>query len=311
MPVRTENVGHEPARKRYYRAGMRLAAGLWIWASLSTTAAAQPLTFEVPPPPGPRELVLGETLAWTLASDGPAPERAHEHAFEALTFAMWSPVPRVAFSIGLPAGFRATEVSAPSGARIDRVTGGLGDLRVAAYGTPLAWESNGTKLDVALAVGIELPTGVDDASDAHGRFPQHFQLGSGSWDPFAAITGSFADDALEIDLALAYFLRTEANDVDGGDVFESAFSFRYRVVPLEHEEGASGHAVLETRFAWHEADSGVLAPLESGGPRWSVAPGFVLRMPPHAVDVSIDLPVVQPVEEHVDFVLRAGYRVTL
>jgi hypothetical protein len=315
VPARDpEKDGHDNASNGYYRAGMRRAgAVVSVVAALSSAPAfAHPLTFEVMPPPRTGELVLGETVGWTLASNGPAPERADEHTVRALTFAMWAPIPHVAFALGLPVAVRTTEVSDPAGARIDRSTFGFADMRVVAYGTVLAWRSEGLTLDVALALGLELPTGRDDARDARGRFPQHFQLGSGSWDPFAGATATLADDRFELDVSVAYFLRTEANDVDGGDVFESALSFQYRVAPFEGEaEDASAHAVLESRLGWHDADEGLLAPIESGGVRWSIVPGFIVAIPPHAIDASIELPIVQPVEEHVDFVLRAGYRVTL
>jgi hypothetical protein len=82
----------------------------------------------------------------------------------------------------LPFLYKQVAVTTPMG-RLTRSTSGFGDMMAAARYTALAIDHPGETFRVAPFAGVKLPTGAQNEADALGRFPQPFQLGSGSWDP--------------------------------------------------------------------------------------------------------------------------------
>ena len=76
----------------------------------------------------------------------------------------------------------------------------------------------GRTLRIAPFVGLELPTGDDDETDAFGRLPASVQPGSGSWDPFGGVVITYQTLDFQIDAQASYVAQTEANDFEFGDV---------------------------------------------------------------------------------------------
>jgi hypothetical protein len=160
--------------------------------------------------------------------------------------------------------------------------------------------------------GAKAPIGEDDESDPLGRLPQRFQVGTGAWDVVGGAMASWRGSALAADAAVGYAWRGEAHDFDAGDEVRSELSIRRCVAPWRCAERLQLVAAAESRVVWQTADAGTRAPADTGGVSWYVAPGVqAVVARDHTFEAAVELPVMQPPDQHVAAVLRLGYRLVI
>ncbi len=196
----------------------------------------------------------------------------------------------------LPFMYKRIELTTPAG-RVARHTTGFGDLTTVVRYTALAIDKPGETFRIAPFAGLKLPTGAQNEADALGRYPQPFQLGSGSWDPLGGAVLTWQTLRWELDVSGTYQLRTEANDFRAGDEARGDASFQWRLIPW----GSLGagvpsylFGVLETAAVWDGKDkvSGTKNP-DSGGFTWYVTPGLQWISERSIVEAAVEIPVVQ------------------
>jgi len=118
--------------------------------------------------------------------------------------------------VATPAG-PARPPSEGAGGRRTRADSGLGDVTFIARYTAYQDDHPGETLRLAPFVGLEAPTGDDDENDLLGRLPQPLQLGSGSWEPFKGVVGTWQTLNWQIDVAASYKFNAEAYEFEFGD----------------------------------------------------------------------------------------------
>lgn len=180
--------------------------------------------------------------------------------------------------------------------RMSRGDSGLGDLTLLARYTLWQRDSRGATFRVAPFLGVEVPTGRDDAEDSLGRLPPPLQLGSGSWDPVLGIVVTRQTLGWQVDSSLSYQDNTEANDFEIGDVARFDLSYQHRVRPRELGAGLPSfvYAVLESNVVWqdrHRAAGQDVA--DSGGTSWHLAPGIQCVRKRLILEAAVQLPVIQ------------------
>lgn len=194
-----------------------------------------------------------------------------------------------------PIVFKSLHLTGESGRRI-RDTKGLGDVRLFARYTVYQINQLGRTLRLAPFVGLELPTGSTDQSDAFGRFPRPFQLGSGTWDPYIGIVLTRQTLAWQVDASLSYLLGTQADDYRPGSEGRVDLASKVRVLPRRLHGGLPRfiYASLETNLIWKgQFEEGGTGNPNSGGTTWYIAPGaqFVTRRV--ILEAAVQIPVVQ------------------
>lgn len=83
--------------------------------------------------------------------------------------------------------------------------------------------------NVAFIGGVETPTGSTSESEGGSRLPPGLQPGSGSWDPFVALSSNLSQGRYRLDASAFYKLNTEgAQDFDRGNFFSLSLDGKYR-----------------------------------------------------------------------------------
>ena len=290
------------------------AIAAFLLVLFPTVGRAQPITFQAPLPLEEGQVAVASQGLLSEAPDGPAPENAHERTMSLAAVAMTALAPRITLAVTMPVVDRRVEARSPTGDSIERRARGAGDVTVSLALTALRQPTaGGGQRIAALYAAVKSPTGSSDDADQLGRLPQRLQLGTGAWDAAGGVMFTSCQPALELDLALSYLLRTEAHDFDAGDEIRGELSARRSLVPWGRGREVRRRllGVLETRLVWQAADTGALAPMSSGGPTWVLAPGLQTMLGVHTIDAAVELPVVQPVDQHVAVAARLGYRILL
>jgi hypothetical protein len=202
---------------------------------------------------------------------------------------------------------------------------GVGDLSLLAQYRLL--NSRATQTEIALLLGLSLPTGdtsVDTADTSHpGRFEAEFQPGSGAWEGSVGLALTKRFGAWSFDTNVLYTLVTEGTqDTDLGDRFQYNVALSYRLTgalsgpaglpaPMYHggPKGHRGHKhaheevappkgpaldlVLELNGEWHERQkvAGATDP-NSGGNVVFLSPGVRLSHDKWSGFLSFGVPVV-------------------
>jgi hypothetical protein len=275
--------------------------------------AADPVTFSTPPPPvDPRRATVTASGSLVRAPGGPAPENADETITSAVVTAMVHLANRLTVGVQVPYLDRRVSVDVPGGDQATRQTSGVGDVTALAGLTIKRWRTGGPDVVAVSLIGsVKAPTGADDESDALGRLPQRFQVGTGAWDGMIGAAASYCAPPLEADLTVGYLHRTAAHDFDAGDELRGALSVRRCVAPWGCFPSAPRrlYGAVETRATWYARDRGRLAPAETGGPRWSVAPALqALLGRSDAIEAALEVPLVQPTDHHIAAIVHLGYR---
>lgn len=268
----------------------------WAIAVSTTPADAGPITFNTALPVHTDEKIVREQVIWLRSTDDPSGMDRELNVIMVPSVLMYGVSPRLALFGILPFLYKDVRVATPMG-RVDRSTSGFGDLTAMARLTAFIVDRKGETIRIAPFVGLELPTGADDEADALGRFPQPFQLGSGSWDPLGGVIFTWQTLRFEVDVSASYQLRTKANDFDAGDDVRAEASFQYRVVPWgQLGAGVPNYlfGVLELNAVWQGMDRiGDVSDRDSGGFTTYLAPGLQWVSLRTIVEAAVQIPVVQ------------------
>jgi hypothetical protein len=198
----------------------------------------------------------------------------------------------------LPLLDKELRLETPAG-RATRGDSGVGDVTLLGRYTAFQRDVGGATFRIAPFIGIETPTGEDDADDALGPLPQPLQLGSGSWDPVAGVVVTRQTLGWQADGGLSYQANTEANDFELGDEARLDLSYQWRVWPRELGGGVPAfvYAVVESNLVWRDRDrSGGVEQGDSGGTTWFLAPGIQHVGKRFVLEAAVQVPVAQDLE---------------
>ncbi len=290
-----------------------LAAGVLLLASPGSGSAA-PLGFNTALPVARGELVFRGQVIAGGSGDDPGPGDRELSSVAAVSVLGYGVTPRLAVFGVLPRVDRELEVTA-GGARRHRKASGLGDIALFGRHTLFRRDGPGRSFRVAPFLGVEAPTGDDDAHDALGRLPPGVQPGSGAWDLFGGVVATWQTLRLQLDVQASYRANGEANGFEAGDVARLDGSLQYRLWPRRLGRGVPAflYGVLEVGLA-HEGRNheGGREDPDSGGTRLFLTPGLQYVTRRWILEGGVQLPVVQDLNGLAlerGPVVRAGFRV--
>jgi len=209
--------------------------------------------------------------------------------------AVWGFTPRLTLFAIVPVLDKELTVETPAGG-VARGDSGLGDATLLARYTLLQRDAAGSTLRLAPFLGVEAPSGRDDAADALGQLPQPLQLGSGSWDLLAGFVATRQALAWQLDGSVSYQANTAANDFERGDVARLDLSYQHRVAPRDLAGGVPDfvYAVLESNVVWQDRDEAAGRQVaDSGGTTWYLAPGIQYVTKRLVFEAAVQLAVAQ------------------
>ncbi|MEE8367169.1 MAG: transporter [Thermoanaerobaculia bacterium] len=186
-------------------------------------------------------------------------------------------------------------LTTPLGRRTRSVSG-LGDVTLLARYTAYQRDAPGKTLRIAPFLGVDVPTGEDNASDALGRLPQPLQLGSGAWDYNLGTIVTRQTLDWQIDASLSYKFNTVANDFEFGDEARFDFSYQKRLRPREIGRGVPAflYGVLESNLIWQDRhEIGGSTDPDSGGVIWYLAPGIQHVRRRVVLEGAVQIPLLQ------------------
>ncbi len=112
---------------------------------------------------------------------------------------------------------------------------GLGDMKLFARYS-LVSQKNNAPYNLAIGLGVKMPTGETDEQDSSGATPSFLQSGSGSWDPIVEIGAHKVAGRHWFSTYFMYQLSTEGEvgdlDFEKPDVFKYNFGYAYAVSRL-------------------------------------------------------------------------------
>jgi hypothetical protein len=278
---------------------MRAAFAAWALLTVRLGAAdvrAGPITSNTALPVHDGELIFREQAIWMRSTGDASPLQMNLNVLVAPTVLIYGVNADLMVMGVLPFMHKQVAVTTPT-ARTTRSTDGFGDALAAVRYTVLAIDRPGETFRVAPLAGLKLPTGAQNEGDALGRFPQPFQLGTGSWDPLGGVILTWQTLRRELDVSATYQLRTEANGFRAGDEARGDASFQYRLVPWgKLGPGVPSYlfGVVETAAIWDGKNqvSGTDDP-NSGGFTWYVTPGLQWISKRSVIEGAVQIPVVQ------------------
>ncbi len=292
-------------------AGVCLVCMLAVdWA---TPAWAAPQSFNTALPVAQGEFVFREQFVLDQSGDDSSPSDRDRTAWALLSVLGYGATPELALFGVVPYVDKSLDIT-EGGARRMRSASGLGDIRLFGRYTVYRQDWPGRTLRIAPFVGLELPTGNDDETDAFGRLPASVQPGSGSWDPFGGVVLTYQTLDFQTDAQASYAAKTEANDFEFGDVARLDGSLQYRLWPRELGAGVPGflYGVLETNLVYqHKNQVGGGGDPNSGGLTVFILPGLQYVTKRWIVEAGIQIPVVQDLNGTAlekDYIVRAGFR---
>ncbi len=259
-------------------------------------AQAGPITSNTALPVHDGELIFREQFLWVRSTRDSSPLDMNLNVLVAPTVIIYGINADLMVMGVLPFMHKQVAVTTPSG-RLTRSTNGFGDAFAAVRYTVLAVDRPGETFRVAPLAGLKLPTGAQNEGDALGRFPQPFQLGTGSWDPLGGAILTWQTLRRELDVSATYQLRTEANGFRAGDEARADASFQYRLVPWgKLGPGVPSYlfGVIETAAIWDGKNRASGADdADSGGFTWYVTPGLQWIAERSVIEGAFQVPVVQ------------------
>ena len=204
-----------------------------------------------------------------------------------------------------------------NGRRVSETDFGVGDMTLFAKYRFYKKDAFLKSRQVALQIGLKLPSGADDLKDDQGnRLPQPLQLGSGSLDYRFILTFIEARNRLIFSGDVGYNFNSEANNFEFGDVFNYDFAAKFRFYPTKFTDSAS----IKQHFVFLEIN-GIVSQksrvggnkiIDSGGHQIFLAPGFQFFLLENFLfEAGIQIPVLQDLNGSqlgTDFNLRTGLR---
>jgi len=225
---------------------------------------------------------------------------------------------RLELSVVIPlvgrSGIAEGELEEPGEAEVEVLGDSFGFGDITARAQYHALTENHNFADVALSLGIKLPTGgTNELEDDASRFETEFQPGSGSTDVLfgAAIGKSY--QAWSLNASAEYTLASRgAQDTDLGDTFEAAAALSYG---WALGGGASLSVSGELVFQDQQRESvGDESDVNSGGQQLFIAPGLRYSSGSNwSVFGSIGLPIhedLNGIQNDTDYRLTTGVSVS-
>ena len=298
------------------RAGFVWGAGLVaLLVALPAAAESAAQTFNTALPVATGDFVLRQQLFIRSAGGDSRSADREAHAWGSTSVLGYGVREDVTVFGAVPVAAKSLEATAAGGARVERDTAGLGDVRVLARWTAHQADAPGRTFRIAPFAGVEAPTGEDDARDARGRLPRPLQPGSGSWDPFAGVVATWQTLDYQLDGQISHKVNTRDEGFAFGDVTRLDVSGQYRVWPGELGTGVPGflYASLDANLV-HRSENTVAGRHDpaSGGVQVFLSPGLQYVTKRWVLEGVVQLPVAQARNElglEDDFVARLGFRV--
>ncbi|MGH8502941.1 MAG: transporter [Gammaproteobacteria bacterium] len=293
---------------------------LWVIATvgravLVASGAAQgaPITFDTALPVGRGEFIWREqVISREREADGLMdPEVSATALANVLGYGVTG---KLALFGVIPYFFeRELEATTPMG-RITRDTEGFGDLTLFGRYTAYQYDRLGSTFRIAPTLGVKAPTGDDDDRDAFGELPRALQVGTGAWDGFAGIVGTYQTLEYQTDAQLLYRVNGEDEGFSPGDEVRLDASLQYRLWPRELKTGVPAfvYGVLETNLSHRERDEvGGRTNPDSGGTQWFITPGLQYVGRRWVLEAAVQLPAVQDLHGDAledEYIVNAGFR---
>ncbi|MCG2581668.1 MAG: transporter, partial [Marinobacter sp.] len=207
------------------------------------------------------------------------------------------------------------DVTTPMG-RIERDTGGFGDISLFGRYTLYKKDFTGSTFRIAPVFGLTAPTGDDNDRDRFGELPRPLQTGDGAWDGFGGVVTTYQTLQYQVDGQLLYRENGRHDGFARGDETRFDTSLQYRIWPrsLKGVPGTPGfiYALLESNVIHRERDeSGSGTDADSGGTQWLLAPGLQYVSRRWIVEGTVQLLVAEDfngdaIED--DYIVRVGFR---
>lgn len=290
------------------------AIGLVLLSAVSGTASAAPITFNTALPVAKGTGIFRAQFVAVKRSDDPTPADRDLTVLGGVSVLGYGPTENLALFGVVPYLDKELELTTEAGQRVERSTSGLGDVRVFGRYTLFREDVPGRTFRIAPFAGVETPTGDDDERDALGRLPQPLQLGSGSWDPFFGVVGTWQTLDYQVDAQVSYEVNTEANDFEFGDIFRADASLQYRLWPRELGPGVPGflYGVAEANLS-HQGKNEIAGANDpnSGGTTLFFTPGLQYVTKRLILEAAVQVPALQDLNGTAledDYTVRAGFR---
>ena len=274
-------------------------------------AFAAPITFSTALPVGKGKLINREQLVLTRSGDDPSNAGLVIDVSILESILAYGASEKLALFAVLP--YVKKEFRQSGGA--SRSSSGFGDLTVFARFTLFQRDHVGRTLRLAGLAGIKAPSGDDDDSDSLGRLPVSLQPGTGSWDSFAGIVGSYETLTFGLHGQLTFRRKTTANDFEAGDVTRLDLSWQRRVWPaaLRSDSNAFLYGILEGNIV-HSKKARIAGQVnaDSGGTIVFLTPGIQFANKKLIIEAAIQIPVYQGLNGIAlenDFIFRTGFRI--
>lgn len=151
----------------------------------------------------------------------------------------------------------------------------------------------GSTFRVAPYIGVDLPTGMDNAN---ATMPRELQPASAAWGTREALTASWQTLFWNAQALIGYQDYTSSGDFQPGNALLADAAFHYMIWPsdLDREVPTEIFASLESNYSLSGVDRmNGMAISGTGGQLWTVDPGIIYSTPKFAVDFTALLPILQ------------------
>ncbi len=288
-------------------------ASLIAGISATSSALSAPVTFNTALPVGGGEFVARGLVVVNESGKDPSGADRDRRATSFVSVLGYGVTNKLAMFGVVPYVDKDLDVTV-NGNRINRSESGLGDVSVFGRYTVVQHDQPGRTFRVAPFFGVKAPTGNDNESDEFGRLPPSVQSGTGAWDVFGGIVGTYQTFDFQTDGQVSYRINNEANNFEPGNVFRLDGSLQYRLSPKILGDGVPNflYGVLETNFIYR--DKNKLNGTDndnSGGTTVFLSPGLQYVTKRLIVEGVVQLPVIQDLNGNAlenDYVVRAGVR---
>ncbi len=293
--------------------GATLTAVLLLAGTATLDSPAAPITFNTALPVAQGEFIARVQYLTLESGDDPSGADRDLSAQSLVGVLGWGASQDLALFAVAPYVDKDLDLRV-GGQRRHRGADGLGD--VSAFGRYTVYQKDwiGRTLRAAPFLGVKAPTGSDDKQDGEGRLPPGVQPGSGAWDGFGGVVGTYQTLDYQVDAQIAYRASSEANDFRAGNELRADASLQYRLWPRSLGAGVPGfvYGVLETNLFLRDKNRvGGHRDPDSGGTTVLIAPGIQYVTRRLILEAAVQLPVVQDLNGdalELDYIARGGLR---
>lgn len=284
-----------------------------VWVLLWNTAWSAPMTFNTALPVAEGEFVTRIQGIQRQSGDDSSPADRDLKVNALVTVLGYGATPKFALFGVLPYLDKELTLNR-GGQRIRRSNEGLGDVSLFGRLTIFQNDQQGSTFRMAPFAGIEAPSGEDDTSDAFGRLPPPFQLGSGSWDIFGGLVMTYQTLSDQFDSQLSGRFNNEANGFKAGEEARWDLSWQHRLWPKDLKGSVPGflYGILETNLIYQgKNEVNGLKDANSGGTTIFLTPGLQYVTRRWIAETAVQLPVGQNLNGTAlesGYIFRAGIR---